>query len=153
MVTFNTHIIDQTTKDKFHPFIEKAVAPMIPIHYEKIELKQDHIIVDMIAQEMTTNVWNNVSKRLLIVGKLVNGQLKVVQVKQINNMNYRAPIPCSDSNANCYTEKNCTWSDDRNRLPLASRKMVHPKELGQKIEDISYEQRSDELRYFNPSCL
>lgn len=148
MVTFNTHIIDQTTMDKFHPFISKAVAPMIPIHYEKIELKNEYIVVDMIAQEHTTS-WNDVSKRMLIVGKLVDGQLKVVQVKQINNMNYRAPIPCSDSNKNCYTMKNCDWN---HKYPLADRKLVHPKVDGKPIEDIKYEKRTDELRYFNPSC-
>lgn len=148
MVTFNTHIIDQTTKDKFHPFIAKAVEPMIPIHYEKIELKKDTIIVDMIAQEYT-NGWNNVSKRILIVGKLVNGKLKVVEKKQINNMNYRAPLPCSDSNSNCYTQKNCDWV---NKYPLANREKAKPRVNGKPIEDIKYEKRSDELRYFNPSC-
>ncbi len=149
MVTFNTNIIDQTIKDKFHPFISKSVAPMIPIHYEKIELKKEYIIVDMFAQEHTHG-WNSVSKRMLIVGKLENGELKVVKVEQINNMNYRAPIPCSDSNSNYYTEKNCTWSEDRNQLPLASRKMVHPKVDGHNITDITYEKRTDELRYLNP---
>ena len=150
MVTFNTHIIDQTTKDKFHPFIAKAVEPMIPIHYEKIQLKNEYIIVDVIVQEMVTNSWNNVSKRMLIVGKLVNGKIQIVNVLQLNNMNYKAPIPCSDSNTNCYTYKNCQW-DPTKRLPLAQRKMVHPKEAGQKIDNITYEQRSyDELRYYNP---
>ena len=148
MVTFNTHIIDQTVKDKFHPFIVKAVTPMTPIHYEKIELKSDHIIVDMFAQEHIGG-WNCISKRLLIVGKLVNGDLKVVEVRPINNMNYRAPLPCSSSNKNCYTMKQCDW---KHELPLADRKLVHPKEQGKPIEDISYEKRTDDLRYRNPEC-
>lgn len=147
MVTFNTHIIDQTTKDKFHPFIAKAVTPLTPIHYEKIELKGKYIVADVIVQEMNSS-WNNVSKRMLIVGKLELGELKVVEVKQINNSNYRAPIPCSDSNQNCYTKKNCQWGGIQ-RQPT-SRKMVHPKESGLPIEDIKYERRTDELRHFDP---
>ena len=152
MVTFNTHIIDQTVKDKFHPFITKAVEPMIPIHYEKITVTDKNIIVDMIAQEHLTNSWNDVSKRMLIVGELSNGQLKLTSKKQINNMNYRAPLPCSDSNSNCYTESQCQWS---NRFhPLTDgRKMVVPKESGKPIEEIKYEQRSyDDLRHRDPYC-
>jgi len=147
MVTFNTHIIDQTTKDKFHPFIAKAVAPLTPIHYEKIELRGKHIVADVIVQELNSS-WNNVSKRMLIVGKLEYGELKVVEVKQINNSNYRAPIPCSDSNTNCYTTKNCQWGPQNK--PLAPRKMVHPKQDSIAIEDIKYEKRTDELRHFDP---
>ncbi len=150
MVTFNTHIIDQTTKDKFHPFIAKAVEPMVPIHYEKIKLTNDHIVADVVVQQYAPMAWNNVSKRMLIVGKLVNGELKIVQTKQLNNLNYRAPIPCSDSNTNCYTEKNCNWSKQMT-TPLAPRKMVHPKEAGRRIEDIGYQQRDyDQLRHYDP---
>ena len=150
MVTYNTHIIDQTTKDKFHPFIAKAVEPMVPIHYEKIQLKKEYIVVDMVAQEYSMSGWNNVSKRMLIVGKLVNGQIKVVEVKQINNMNYKAPIPCSDSNTNCHTYQNCHWYPKK-QMPMNLSKMVVPKEQGQKIKDIKYEQRDfDELRHWDP---
>jgi len=150
MVTFNTHIIDQTVKDKFHPFIVKAVAPMVPIHYEKIDVRVKELVVDLFVQEQT-NGWNSVSKRFIIVGKLVNGELQVVEKKQINNMNYRAPLPCSDSNSNGYTKKHCDW-DKTHQMPLADRRMVHPKEAGKPIEQITYEKRTDDLRHRDPSC-
>lgn len=141
------HLIDQTTKDKIHPFVIKAVAPMTPIHYETIKFIKDYVVIDMFAQEHVGG-WNCISKHLLVTGKLVNNQIDVVEVRPINNMNFRAPLPCSNTNINTYTLKQCDWV---NKYPLTKRNLYNPKINGKQIQDIIYEKRNDDLRYRNPN--
>lgn len=148
MVHFNMHIIDQTIKDKIHPFISRIISPLAPIHYESIKFVRNHVIIDMFALAAADR--NPISKHLLIVGKLVNGNIEIIEMRHLHMTNYRAPLPCSTSNVNSYTLTQCLWE---NKTELPSRKKSVPKLNAMPIEDIHYEKHPDTLRYKNPNCL